>query len=322
MSDRLFFSTDSLPERDRLPAFCEEFFRRHLVLDVVPHRDQPFRSVMELQQAGPVGVSLNFTTPVDFLRPPQFLRDGNDALSVVLIRSGGALLTHGGSDLKLGPGDAVVCDNGCAGTVHWTADSWLMNLAIPRPTMTAMLPPGDRLAGAKLDRDDMALQLLFGYLGGTLDIGADGSGRAMQLYGEHILDLVALALGAEGDAREFVEQRSVAAVRRAAIVREIEAGATDPRLSANVIASRQGITPRYLRLLLEETGRTFSEHVLEKRLETAAALLRDFRQQERKVSAIAFECGFGDLSYFNRAFRRRYGETPSDVRETARRNGD
>ncbi|RVC16943.1 AraC family transcriptional regulator, partial [Mesorhizobium sp. M7A.F.Ca.AU.002.02.1.1] len=27
--------------------------------------------------------------------------------------------------------------------------------------------------------------------------------------------------------------------------------------------------------------------------------------------------GFNDLSYFNRAFRRRYGATPSDVRAAA-----
>jgi hypothetical protein len=27
--------------------------------------------------------------------------------------------------------------------------------------------------------------------------------------------------------------------------------------------------------------------------------------------------GFGDLSYFNRVFRRAYGETPSDVRQRA-----
>jgi AraC-like DNA-binding protein len=32
------------------------------------------------------------------------------------------------------------------------------------------------------------------------------------------------------------------------------------------------------------------------------------------ISAIAFDAGFGDLSYFNRAFRRHYGETPSAVR--------
>ena len=34
MSDRLFFSTDTLPERDRFPAFCEEIIRRYTALDI------------------------------------------------------------------------------------------------------------------------------------------------------------------------------------------------------------------------------------------------------------------------------------------------
>jgi AraC-like DNA-binding protein len=38
-----------------------------------------------------------------------------------------------------------------------------------------------------------------------------------------------------------------------------------------------------------------------------------------KIGAIASETGFCDLSYFNRAFRRRYGAAPSDVRAEARR---
>ena len=32
---------------------------------------------------------------------------------------------------------------------------------------------------------------------------------------------------------------------------------------------------------------------------------------------LAFESGFGDLSYFNRRFRRRYGRSPSEVKRTA-----
>jgi AraC-like DNA-binding protein len=37
------------------------------------------------------------------------------------------------------------------------------------------------------------------------------------------------------------------------------------------------------------------------------------------ISEIAFDVGFADLSHFNRAFRRRYGMTPSEVRITAAR---
>jgi len=41
------------------------------------------------------------------------------------------------------------------------------------------------------------------------------------------------------------------------------------------------------------------------------------RFSEQAVSAIAYGVGFGDLSYFNRCFRRLYGITPRDVREAA-----
>jgi AraC-like DNA-binding protein len=53
---------------------------------------------------------------------------------------------------------------------------------------------------------------------------------------------------------------------------------------------------------------------LERRLDKAAALLRDPRWRHRKIAEIAAEAGFTDLSYFNRAFRRHFGATPSDIR--------
>jgi AraC-like DNA-binding protein len=43
-------------------------------------------------------------------------------------------------------------------------------------------------------------------------------------------------------------------------------------------------------------------------------MLADRRHQGRSISAIAFEVGFGNLSYFNRTFRRHFGMTPSDAR--------
>jgi len=35
---------------------------------------------------------------------------------------------------------------------------------------------------------------------------------------------------------------------------------------------------------------------------------------EAGVSDIAFDCGFNDLSHFNRCFRRRFGLTPTAAR--------
>jgi AraC-like DNA-binding protein len=109
-------------------------------------------------------------------------------------------------------------------------------------------------------------------------------------------------------------------VRRSAILLEIERRSADPSLNAVKIAMSLGITARYVHRLLEDTGLSFTHHVLQKRLATAAALLRDPQWRHRKIADIAAEAGFTDLSYFNRAFRRRHGTTPSEFRAAAGRD--
>jgi AraC-like DNA-binding protein len=102
--------------------------------------------------------------------------------------------------------------------------------------------------------------------------------------------------------------------RRAAILRAIENRSGDPNLSAAAVAKLLG----YVYLLVAETGRSFTHHLLERRLEKAALMLRDARWGQRKIADIAVEAGFTDLSYFNRAFRRGFGLTPTQMRDQAR----
>jgi|SRR5580698_3484538 AraC-like DNA-binding protein len=123
-------------------------------------------------------------------------------------------------------------------------------------------------------------------------------------------------MGDDGNDR-LIGRHDIRAARRAAVLREIENRIGDPGLSAISIARLLGITSRYVHLLLEETGKSFTYHVLERRLERAVVLLRDPRWRYRKIAEIAAESGFTDLSYFNRAFRRHFGTTPSDIRATA-----
>jgi AraC-like DNA-binding protein len=314
-SERLFFDTDVLPERDRFPAFCEEIIRRYAAVDIVVRDQSPFRGTIALQRAGTVDIGYITGTPgSSYIRAPKLLRDGDDALCILLWQSGSAIQTQFDHPQTLTPGDGIVCDNAHSGALHIMSTSQIWNLRVPRSKITNLVPRLDQLAGAKLARDPVALRLLFACLSGTRSLDLIGGGRAALLYDEHIIGLIALALGAEGDQRVLAEERGVRAARRVAVIREIENFSGDPGLSASTIAVRLGITPRYVHLLLEETGRTFSQHVLEKRLEKAAAQLRDPRQFDRNIADIAFAAGFADLSQFNRAFRRHFGDTPSDVR--------
>lgn len=73
-------------------------------------------------------------------------------------------------------------------------------------------------------------------------------------------------------------------------------------------------------MLFEAEGIWLSKFVLGERLVSAHRMLCDPRCAGLSVSAIAFAVGFGDLSYFNRTFRRRFGATPSELRHGWRRD--
>jgi AraC-like DNA-binding protein len=80
------------------------------------------------------------------------------------------------------------------------------------------------------------------------------------------------------------------------------------------------LSRRYIQRLLEETGKSFTDHLVERRLDRCYAMLTDHRYLHMRIIDIAFATGFSDVSHFNRMFRRRFGDTPSGVRIVAGRD--
>jgi AraC-like DNA-binding protein len=98
------------------------------------------------------------------------------------------------------------------------------------------------------------------------------------------------------------------------IVAAINTSFSDPACSPRTLSDRLRLSPRYINELLQETGTSFAERVLELRLQKARSMLSDPRHDRLKVSEIAYQCGFNEVSYFNRCFRRRFGLSPTTVR--------
>ncbi len=315
--DRIVFSTDALPIHQRFAAYCEEILRPSCGLELRAADQSGFRAQLEFRRVGMIDIMTNTLTAIDTARTADLVRDGDDTLMVMLLLEGKAHQTQFGDDHQLHAGDAIICDSAYPGEFNLLTNSKLLSLKIPRMKLGALLPHMSRFAGTPLSRDPVALRLLSGYLAGTFDVDFGGSALAARLHQDHIIDLVSLALGTEGDTRALAEQRGAQAVRRSAVVQVIAASMADPALDATMVAARLGITVRYVHHLLEPTGRSFSEHLLDKRLARAVALLCEATQRHRKIADIAFEVGFKDLSYFNRMFRRKYGGTPTDMREAS-----
>jgi transcriptional regulator GlxA family with amidase domain len=132
----------------------------------------------------------------------------------------------------------------------------------------------------------------------------------------HVYDLAALALGASQDAAEVAKERSLRAARLRAIKTDISIRLTEPNLSLDGIALRHRVSPRYVQKLFEMEGTSFSDHVRTERLARTYRMLQDPRLSHMSISTIAYECGFGDITAFNRAFRKQYDASPSDVRHS------
>jgi AraC-like DNA-binding protein len=131
----------------------------------------------------------------------------------------------------------------------------------------------------------------------------------------HVADLVALIAHADLGAPP-AEICGVRAARLQAAKSDILRNLGDLGLSVAAVAARQGVTPRYIHKLFESEGATYSEFVLDRRLRAAHRLLTNRRLADRSIASVAFDCGFADLSYFNRTFRRRYIATPTEVRSS------
>jgi AraC-like DNA-binding protein len=98
----------------------------------------------------------------------------------------------------------------------------------------------------------------------------------------------------------------------------IDAELADSSLTAERVADAQGISRRRLdQILLSTLGASVSAHIWLRRLNQAAADLRDVRLANRSVTQIAYCAGFTSSAHFTRAFKRRYHCTPRQWRADA-----
>jgi AraC-like DNA-binding protein len=312
------FSTDDLPERDRIPVFREVFGRAVVKLDLTPLAEGPFHHESVLRALPGASFATSVNSGICSERTRGLLADGNDDLLLYMLNAGDSLVSQHGQEATLGSGGAILMTGGDVGSLVLRTGAQSLarftTVGVPRHAIGSMVNDPDAMIARPLQGNSGALRLLSHYLKVLEEDHALDSPQLRHTIVTHIHDLVALVIGATRDAADVARGRGVRAARLRAIKADITKNLGRGGLSVDSVAARQGVSPRYVRMLFESDGSTFSEFVLGQRLIRAHRMLTDPRSGPRTISVIAFECGFGDLSYFNRTFRRRFGMAPSDVR--------
>jgi AraC-like DNA-binding protein len=311
---RHFKSPDAV-DRNWLEWFREEFGRQLYNIEFEPNPDAPFKMEATSRTLPDLALSQSSRSPM------RTAHRGNldDNLSMLVIQAGDILLRFGDTDVALAANMATLGRNDVKAILDIRSNTEMLSIRLRRQILEPLVKDLSNLRDVAVVRNAQAVRLLAGYVRMLDQEEMVETPEAKHLITMHVHDLAALAFGATADAKAIAEGRGVRAARLAAIKSDILSRLSRPDLSAAAVAARQGVTPRYVYALLEMEGLTFSEYVVAQRLALAHRMLSDPRFRGEPINSIAFAVGFSDISYFNRTFRRRYGATPSDVREAASR---
>jgi AraC-like DNA-binding protein len=257
------------------------------------------------------------TTPACWKRTSELITDGDDRLVLVISVNGAVTRSQLGRDLEINGGDGACILHAEPATMQFCKLRHVA-LMVPRAALAPFVGDVEQAATRRIPRDNEALRLLTKYVGILREEPALTTPELRYLAVTHIHDLIAMALGATRDAAAIANGRGLRAARLRAIKADILENLGSPELTETAVALRQRVTPRYIRILFETEGITFSEFVLGQRLMRAHRMLSNPHFAGVTITAIAFAAGFGDLSYFNRTVRRRFGATPSELRHGLR----
>jgi len=318
---KIVFSTDDLPpelsEEARIRLWRDTCANTVGSGDLTALPDVPFSQRWEFLPLGSVFLGRSSGTMRTMVRSKrQAEASGIDHYEFSFVTSATPVTrTQRGHDAVYRAGEVAFQNSTDAVALKANAPASWLGAMVPRHQLNELVRFADDCVDQRFDPNSPVARYLQKYIALLLD---DDAIEDDPLLPDHIatslIDLVALAVGARGHEAALAKARGLRAARIKAILAEIRNGFAQTTFSAETVAQNLGLSDRYVQDLLQETGTSLSERVLEMRLQMARKMLTDHRNDARKVTDIALACGFNEVSHFNRCFRRRFGASPTQYR--------
>jgi AraC-like DNA-binding protein len=308
------FCFDDMPEPERPTLLRECFARFGVHYDFAAPRDARFHVDLALNPFPGLLVGWGDLHASRKRSGHELAAQMGDDGAFLMNLKGTHRVEQRGRDILLGEGDGIFTSCSDPSAIVHGGSSEMLVLRFPKTGIAPLVHGLNDRWARRIARDVPALRLMRSYLTLAWDTQALAGPDLKRSLVTHVYDLVALMMGATCDAAAVAQQRGMQAARLHAIKQDIDRQLETQNLSVAALAQHHRCTARSIQRMFEAEGTTFTEYVLAQRLRRAHTLLSDPLRRAEKISAVALDCGFGDVSYFNRVFRRRYGLAPSDVR--------
>ncbi len=240
-------------------------------------------------------------------------RDDAEHIFCIIQAAGQLHVTHDGVASLLGVGDCLLLDSTKEGVLSFVGPGRLLSLHMPRAlfmkSCRGQVQIGRRLAGDHPLAPSIRQQIQH------FTLGWDPDAPVGKASADLLLGMIQLAFCRPGDFSKELDAQQPE--RRFAIVLNvIDRNLTSEVLSLDWLAREVGMSTRQIQRLFKSEQTTFAREVRDRRLNLAASHLRRGRQAgSARISNVAYESGFRDLSNFNRGFKSRFGMTPREYLE-------
>jgi AraC-like DNA-binding protein len=245
-------------------------------------------------------------------RTPRILsRSNKDILLVNIQRRGHSRIRQSEREALLEEGDLAIYSSECPYELAF--ESGFSQTVLMFPRQSVPIPSNFMNGGTAVTvpRSNSSARLLTHLADAACN--SDTSNPRLQRAIQETLfqSILSVARGIVGDdvVREDLPRHHLARARQYALD-----NLHDHQLDAARIAAAIGISRAHLHRLMRDETQTIIQWVWEKRLLRCQAQLRAIENRHRCIAEIAFQNGFIDTSHFSRAYRRRFGCSPTETR--------
>lgn len=305
-------STSDLNSRARVSAF-QDTVAPLCRLEFSPDDPETFVSATTIAVLPETMLAWGRHSPCRAVRTAELAACGSDNVMIHFLRHGALRMQQtGGEEVICAPGHIYIDPNEIAGDSRFLQEGTeAFYISLPRHLVEGLRGINDHMR-SRIDRTPQ-WRLLQRYGEALFDDLPHLTPDQVALSSRHLHDLAVSAFSH----RDPGPLPGTMAARLRLIKEDIASHLQQHNLSPGLIAARNGISTRYLRMMFAQERTTFRDYVVGARLAQVHASLCLPENAEMTISDIAGANGFADLSWFNQCYRRRFGQSPRETRTEA-----
>jgi AraC-like DNA-binding protein len=314
---KLRISTEDMRARDRIPFWIDQVCAHLVEVECARVGDaEGFHGSVEKLDLHGMEIA-QIRASAQTVRRTSALANSTEAetLLVNIQRHGSGSVRQDGRLTVLEPGDFAVYSSARPYELSFDREFGQTVLMMPATAVPAIWSDLDRVSAVKVPGSSDAAQILLSLV--------DSACRATEAIPpalstsladtiRHALHASVAPLASTAAQEAHLERYHLERIRGV-----VRARLGDPDLDAQAIAVAVNLSVSHVHRLFRRQPQTLMGFVWSTRLEACHRVLVGHHAEGRSIGQIAFLHGFNDFSHFSRAYRRRFGMSPSESRAAA-----